>query len=95
MDESLATAAIDLSGRPACVFKGTFGRDQVGDLPTEMVVHFFQSLAQTLRAAIHIEVEGDNAHHQIEACFKAVGRALKPAIVCHQDGTMPSTKGVL
>ena len=95
MDESLATAAIDLSGRPACVFKGSFARDRVGDLSTEMVVHFFQSLAQTLRAAIHIEVEGDNAHHQIEACFKAVGRALQPALVCHHDGTMPSTKGVL
>ncbi len=95
MDESLANAAIDLSGRPACVFKGEFGRSQVGQLPTEMVVHFFQSLSQTLRAAIHIEVSGENTHHQIEACFKALGRALKPALVRDDKGAVPSTKGVL
>lgn len=95
MDESIATAAIDLSGRPAFVFKGAFGREQVGDLPSEMVLHFFQSLSQTLRAAIHITVEGENTHHQIEACFKAVGRALKPALIRQTDGALPSTKGVL
>lgn len=95
MDETLARAAIDLSGRPQFVFKGAFGRDSVGDLPVEMVKHFFQSLAQTLRAAIHITVEGDNTHHQIEGCFKAVGRALRPALARQSDGTLPSTKGVL
>ncbi|MDR9389395.1 MAG: bifunctional histidinol-phosphatase/imidazoleglycerol-phosphate dehydratase HisB [Wenzhouxiangella sp.] len=95
MDESLATAAVDLSGRPACVFKGELGRDRVGALPTEMVVHFFQSLAQTLRAAIHIDVSGDNTHHQIEACFKALGRALRPALGRQAGGGLPSTKGVL
>ncbi len=95
MDESIAHAAIDLSGRPAFVFKGQFGRDAVGDLPTEMVLHFFQSLSQTLRAAIHIEVEGENTHHQIEACFKAVGRALRPALEKQVNAGLPSTKGVL
>jgi imidazoleglycerol phosphate dehydratase HisB len=60
-----------------------------------MVVHFFQSLAQTLRAAIHIEVSGDNTHHQIEACFKALGRALRPALGRQAGGGLPSTKGVL
>lgn len=95
MDESIATAAIDLSGRPAFVFKGAFGRAQVGDLPTEMVLHFFQSLSQTLRCAIHITVEGENTHHQIEACFKAVGRALRPALIRQHEGGLPSTKGVL
>jgi len=95
MDESLATAAMDLSGRPCFVFNGQFGRDQVGDLPTEMVTHFFLSLSQTLRSAIHLEVKGENTHHQIEACFKAVGRALKPALMRQTDGTLPSTKGVL
>lgn len=95
MDESIATAAIDLSGRPAFVFKGAFGREQVGDLPTEMVLHFFQSLSQTLRCAIHVTVEGENTHHQIEACFKAVGRALRPALIRQADGALPSTKGVL
>lgn len=95
MDESLADVAIDLSGRPAFVFNGAFGRDQVGDLPTEMVLHFFQSLAQTLRAAIHITVSGENTHHQIEACFKGVGRALRAALMKQDDGVLPSTKGVL
>lgn len=95
MDESLAEVAVDLSGRPAFVFNGEFGRDQVGDLPTEMVLHFFQSLAQTLRAAIHITVTGDNTHHQIEACFKGLGRALRPALERQASGVLPSTKGVL
>ncbi len=94
MDESIATAAVDLSGRPAFVFKGAFHRDQVGELSTEMVKHFFQSLSQTLRAAIHLSVEGDNTHHQVEACFKAVGRALRPALQKGGD-ELPSTKGVL
>lgn len=95
MDESIASAAIDLSGRPAFVFKGAFHRDQVGELPTEMVIHFFQSLSQTLRAAVHLSVEGENTHHQIEACFKAVGRALRPALKKDAGDQLPSTKGVL
>ena len=95
MDESLATVAVDLSGRPAFVFQGHFCRDQVGELSTEMVKHFFASLSQTLRCALHIEVRGDNAHHQVEACFKAVGRALRQAFVRSADGGLPSTKGQL
>jgi len=95
MDESIAEAAVDLSGRPAFVFKGAFHRDHVGELSTEMVKHFFQSLSQTLRAAIHLRVEGDNTHHQVEACFKAVGRALKPALQKGASDELPSTKGVL
>lgn len=94
MDESIATAAVDLSGRPAFVFKGAFHRDQVGELSTEMVKHFFQSLSQTLRAAIHLSVEGENTHHQVEASFKAIGRALRPALQKGGD-ELPSTKGVL
>ena len=94
MDESLATAAIDLSGRPAFVLDGEFPRESVGDLHTEMVAHFFQSLAQSLRCAIHLKVTGENTHHMVEGCFKAVGRALRPALSRGQGG-MPSTKGML
>jgi imidazoleglycerol-phosphate dehydratase/histidinol-phosphatase len=94
MDESLARVAIDLSGRPAIVFDGAFPRESVGELHTEMVEHFFASLAQALRCAIHIEVAGENTHHMVEACFKGVGRALRPALA-KTAGGMPSTKGML
>ncbi|MDT8407993.1 MAG: bifunctional histidinol-phosphatase/imidazoleglycerol-phosphate dehydratase HisB [Wenzhouxiangellaceae bacterium] len=94
MDESLAQVAIDLSGRPVFVLNGEFPRESVGGLHTEMVPHFFASLAQKLRCAIHIELSGDNTHHLVEACFKGVGRALRPALARGQGG-MPSTKGLL
>jgi imidazoleglycerol-phosphate dehydratase/histidinol-phosphatase len=94
MDEALARVAVDLSGRPYFVFEGTFGRDQVGQLPTELVPHFFRSLAETLGAAINIKVSGENTHHMIEACFKGVGRALRQAIRI-TDTQLPSTKGTL
>lgn len=94
MDETQARVAIDLSGRPAAVFKGEFPTDHVGDFPVEMCPHFFESLAQTLGAAIHIDVEGDNSHHMIEACFKGVGRALRPALAV-SGSDIPSTKGTL
>jgi imidazoleglycerol-phosphate dehydratase/histidinol-phosphatase len=94
MDEALAQVAIDLSGRPYAVFTGRFGRDAVGGLPTELVPHFFRSLADSLGAAVHVEVRGENTHHMIEACFKGVGRALRRAI--RVRGTeLPSSKGVL
>ncbi len=94
MDESLARVAIDLSGRPAFVLHGEFPRESVGGLHTEMVSHFFASLAQTLKCAIHIELSGENTHHLVEACFKGVGRALRPALARNDSG-IPSTKGTL
>lgn len=94
MDEALAQVAIDLSGRPYFVFEGRFGRDSVGQLPTELVPHFFRSLAETLGAAINIRVSGENTHHMIEACFKGVGRSLRQAIRI-TDRELPSTKGML
>lgn len=94
MDESLARVAIDLSGRPAFVLNGEFPRESVGGLHTEMVSHFFASLAQTLRCAIHIDLSGENTHHMVEACFKGVGRALRPALATTSSG-IPSTKGML
>lgn len=96
MDETQAQVAIDLSGRPAAVFRGEFPTDHVGDFPVEMCPHFFESLAQTLGAAIHIDVKGDNSHHMIEACFKGVGRALRPALgIVGSSTEIPSTKGTL
>jgi len=94
MDESLAQVAIDLSGRPAIVFEASFPRDQVGGLSTEMVRHFFASLSQALRAAIHMQVKGENTHHMVEALFKGAGRALRPALA-RQGFEVPSTKGRL
>ena len=94
MDESRAQVALDLSGRAFSVFEGRFGRESVGGLPTELVPHFFRSLAESLGAALHVSVTGDNAHHMIEACFKAVGRSLRQAIRREGD-TLPTTKGVL
>jgi imidazoleglycerol-phosphate dehydratase/histidinol-phosphatase len=94
MDESLAQVAIDLSGRPALVFDAEFPRDSVGTFSTEMVRHFFASLSQSLAAAIHLQVRGENTHHMIEALFKGAGRALKAALA-RQGNELPSTKGVL
>jgi imidazoleglycerol-phosphate dehydratase/histidinol-phosphatase len=94
MDEARAQVAIDLSGRAYAVFEGQFGREQVGGMPSELVPHFFRSLADALGAAVHVAVVGDNTHHMIEACFKAVGRALRQAFRRESDD-LPSTKGVL
>jgi imidazoleglycerol-phosphate dehydratase/histidinol-phosphatase len=94
MDEAQVQVAIDLSGRPYAVFEGKFGRTEVGGLATELVPHFFRSLGETLGAAIHVTVTGENTHHMVEACFKGVGRALRQAI--RREGReLPSTKGVL
>ena len=94
MDEAEAKVAIDLSGRAYAVFEGRFGREQVGGLPTELVPHFFHSLAETLGAAVHVSVTGENTHHMIEASFKGVGRALRQAFRRESD-ELPTTKGVL
>ena len=89
-----AVVTLDLSGRAYAKFSGAFNREAVGGLPTELVPHFFRSLAEGLRAAIHVEVKGENAHHMIEACFKGVGRSLRQAF--RREGLqLPTTKGVL
>jgi imidazoleglycerol-phosphate dehydratase / histidinol-phosphatase len=94
MDESQARIAIDLSGRAYAQFEGRFQREQVGGLPTELVPHFFRSLAESLGAAIQVSVTGENAHHMIEASFKGVGRALRQGLRRESDD-LPSTKGLL
>ncbi len=94
MDESEARVSLDLSGRPFLVFDGTFSRERVGDMPTELVRHFFQSFADSLGATLHVAVKGSNTHHMVEACFKALGRTLRQAIQ-KEGNELPSTKGVL
>jgi imidazoleglycerol-phosphate dehydratase / histidinol-phosphatase len=94
MDEAQVQVAIDLSGRAFAQFSGHFNREAVGGLPTELVPHFFRSLAESLGAAVHVSVTGENSHHMIEACFKGVGRALRQALR-RESRELPSTKGVL
>lgn len=94
MDESRAEILLDLSGRSYCVFEARFTRDQIGEMSTEMVQHFFKSLADALRCTLHVRVSGDNDHHQIESIFKAFGRTLRTCIA-RTGEQLPSSKGVL
>jgi imidazoleglycerol-phosphate dehydratase/histidinol-phosphatase len=96
MDDSLATVALDFGGRPWLVWKAHFRREKVGDLPTELIFHFFKSFADTARCNLYMEVTGDNDHHQIEALFKGFARAVRMAL--RRDPfnfELPSTKGTL
>jgi len=98
MDETLAVAAIDLSGRPFAVVDFNLRVKKVGDLPAELVQDFFEGFAAAARANVHLKVlYGRSSHHQIEAIFKAFARALRAA--CSKDrrlrATLPSTKGLL
>ena len=96
MDDCLATAAIDFSGRPWLVWNAEYRREKVGQMPTEMFYHFFKSFSDTALCNLNIKAEGENEHHKIEATFKAVAKAIKMAVkrdVNSQE--LPSTKGVL
>ena len=94
MDETLASAALDFGGRPYLVFEGKFRRERVGDLPTELVQHFFRSVCDAAALNLNLKVEGENDHHKVEALFKAFARALRMA-VRREGADLPSTKGVL
>jgi histidinol-phosphate aminotransferase/imidazoleglycerol-phosphate dehydratase/histidinol-phosphatase len=94
MDEAEGHVLIDLSGRPYSRFEGSFETTHIGAYPTEMTPHVFRSLADSLGAAIHVRVEGENDHHKVEAAFKAFGRALRQAVRREGDA-LPSTKGML
>jgi imidazoleglycerol-phosphate dehydratase/histidinol-phosphatase len=94
MDESESKVSLDLSGRAFFDFKGEFPRERIGSLPTELVKHFFHTLSDSLGAALHIDVSGENTHHMVEACFKSVGRSLRQAIRL-EGSALPSTKGTL
>ncbi len=96
LDESLARAVVDISGRPCAVVELGLTREAIGGLACENVTHFFVSLATTLRAAIHVDVlRGGNDHHRAEAAFKALALALREALARTDDTIVPSTKGVL
>lgn len=96
MDDSLAQAAIDFSGRPWLVWDVSFSREYVGDVPTEMFFHFFKSFCDEARCNLNIKASGDNAHHMIEAVFKGFARAVKGAVTRDLDDMrLPSTKGSL
>ena len=96
MDDCLCQVALDFGGRPWLVWNAEFHRERIGEMPTEMFLHFFKSLSDAARMNLNIKAEGDNEHHKIEGIFKALARALKMAIrrdINHMQ--LPSSKGVL
>jgi imidazoleglycerol-phosphate dehydratase len=97
MDESLAECAIDISGRPLCVFDADLPETSIAGFDTELTEEFFRAVANASKMTLHVSVRyGTNAHHMIEACFKAFARALRVAVSIDPDETgVPSTKGTL
>jgi imidazoleglycerol-phosphate dehydratase/histidinol-phosphatase len=96
MDDCLAQAAVDFSGRSWLVWDVKFNREKIGDVPTEMFFHFFKSFSDTARCNLNIKAEGDNEHHKIESVFKAFARAIRMAIRRDiHSSQLPSTKGSL
>jgi imidazoleglycerol-phosphate dehydratase len=96
MDEALATAVVDISGRPYSVLALSFRSDRVGELPTQLIEHALESFARTAGLTLHLRASGRNDHHTAEAAFKALARALRAAVA--QDPRrvgVPSTKGSL
>ena len=96
MDDCLCSVALDFGGRPWLVWDAAFHREKVGDMPTEMFLHFFKSLSDAARMNLNIRAEGVNEHHKIEGIFKALARSIKMAI--RRDiyrFELPSTKGAL
>jgi imidazoleglycerol-phosphate dehydratase len=97
MDEARASAAIDISGRPFMALEGAFGAERVGDFDTDLAEEFFRAVANAAKLTLHVRLEaGTNAHHLVEASFKAFARALRGAVEDDErvEG-VPSTKGVL
>ena len=96
MDDCLCQVAIDFGGRAWLVWDASFRREKIGEMPTEMFLHFFKSLSDAARMNLHIRAEGENEHHKIEGIFKALARSLKMAIrrdIYHYE--VPSSKGSL
>ncbi len=96
MDDCLCQVCLDFGGRPWLVWDAEFHREKIGEMPTEMFLHFFKSLSDNARMNLNIKAEGENEHHKIEGIFKALARALKMAVkrdIYHYQ--LPSSKGVL
>ena len=96
MDDCMVHTCLDFGGRPWLVWQAEFHREHVGDMPTEMFLHFFKSLSDAARMNLYIHAEGQNEHHKIEGIFKALARSLKMAVkrdIYHYE--LPSTKGML
>ena len=95
MDECLAQVAIDFGGRPWLVWEANFEREMIGEMPTEMFMHFFKSFTDAAKCNLNIKAEGENEHHKIEAIFKAFAKAIKMAKMKTENYSIPSTKGIL
>jgi imidazoleglycerol-phosphate dehydratase len=96
LDEAVAAVVVDVSGRPYFAFEGEFSQDAVGGMTSHMAKHFLRSLATNAGLTLHADVSGENAHHEIEALFKCLARALDDATrIDERRGDAPSTKGEL
>ncbi len=96
MDDCLCSVALDFGGRPWLVWDAEFKREKIGDMPTEMFLHFFKSLSDSARMNLNVKAEGSNEHHKIEGIFKAFARSLRMAVKRDiQHFELPSTKGTL
>mgnify|MGYP003845583175 FL=1 len=98
MDETLTRCALDISGRPWLVFKADFSMPRLGEWDTELIEHWFHSLAQAAGITLHVEnLYGSNNHHIVESCYKALARALRVAVEIdpRKADSIPSTKGML
>jgi imidazoleglycerol-phosphate dehydratase / histidinol-phosphatase len=95
MDDSLAQLSLDFSGRPWLVWDVNFQREKIGDVPTELFMHFFKSFCDAAGCNMNIKAEGFNEHHKAEAIFKAFGRAIKAAVKHDGSNQLPTTKGKL
>jgi len=95
MDDCLTQVAIDFGGRPWLVWEAKFNREKIGDMPTEMFMHFFKSFSDAAKCNLNIKAEGDNEHHKIESIFKAFAKTIKMAVTKTNNYSIPSTKGSL
>lgn len=95
MDDCLAQVAIDFGGRSWLVWDAIFLREKIGDVPTEMFMHFFKSFTDNAKCNLNIKAEGQNEHHKIESIFKAFAKAIRMAVSKNGTSSIPSTKGIL
>lgn len=95
MDDCLTQVAIDFGGRPWLVWETEFKREMIGEMPTEMFIHFFKSFTDASKSNLNIKSEGENEHHKIESIFKAFAKAIKMAVKKTNNYSIPSTKGII